>query len=499
MIHSAVPPRRLSRKIVILGLLVILIGLVGLNILSSTAIEGNAYLFRPRDGDTNSNIPSELSHQRFTNYFKHSSEINEGMKDITTKSNEQGEYKSRLDLSNMFSPGFLRVFGQINRPREPLAPGPSTNSPDHLVSIHRYPADTSKNPDTDLSYLTSKSGSINVEDGQNIQTQHIHRDQVFDSVSFPSHHTIPPLPYRRPAHAASSIAARRDPTAICTDIVGMGISHCVAASTQLQGLWKVYLVPQDAPSKGFRFHHLIDQGLNLHHNVERVNNPKDAHVIIFLSTSTKEIPIHNVRAPDGNMRNAFSDRLVVLDEGDGPGHIRKVKNGEYIAYFKRSWVRKSDGAFLANPIRFEDRYYPMTYSVSNNYTSGVFYTDRTHEIVCTLRKNVKQPARARILEWVAEIVQEHSIENISIVGEVNHAQRRTIDKAYLEHNRNAKIVVTCNPSFWDGDFRTWEAMASGALVFVDQMHVPVAYPLIDGVHLIIYDNHDRETFRRKLR
>ena len=82
---------------------------------------------------------------------------------------------------------------------------------------------------------------------------------------------------------------------------------------------------------------------------------------------------------------------------------------------------------------------------------------------------------------------------------MNHAQRRTIDKAYLEHNRNAKIVVTCNPSFWDGDFRTWEAMASGALVFVDQMHVPVAYPLIDGVHLIIYDNHDRETFRRKLR
>ena len=32
----------------------------------------------------------------------------------------------------------------------------------------------------------------------------------------------------------------------------------------------------------------------------------------------------------------------------------------------------------------------------------------------------------------------------------------------------AKIVVTCNPSHSEGDFRTFEALASGALVFVDE-------------------------------
>ena len=275
-------------------------------------------------------------------------------------------------------------------------------------------------------------------------------------------------------------------------MVGMGLSHCVSAATQLVGLWKVFLVPQDAPSKGFRFHHLIDQGLALHRNVRRVASPDAADVILFLSTSTRDLPVKNVTGPDGagSVRNAYLDRLVVLDEGDGPGYIRKVRNGEYIAYFKRSWVRKTDGAFLSNPPRFRDRYFPMVYSVSNNYTSGVFDTVRTHDVVCTLRENKKQPARARVLSWVGKVVAEAGVANTSIVGEVNHAQRRTISRAYLDHNRNAKIVVTCNPSFWDGDFRTWEAMASGALVFVDQMHVPVAYPLLDGVHVVLYDNHD---------
>jgi len=35
--------------------------------------------------------------------------------------------------------------------------------------------------------------------------------------------------------------------------------------------------------------------------------------------------------------------------------------------------------------------------------------------------------------------------------------------------REARIVVTCNPSHWEGDFRLFEAMLSGALVFVDEM------------------------------
>ena len=47
--------------------------------------------------------------------------------------------------------------------------------------------------------------------------------------------------------------------------------------------------------------------------------------------------------------------------------------------------------------------------------------------------------------------------------------------------------MTCNPSRWEGDHRTWEAFANGALVFVDRMWTPLTHPLVDGKHCIFYD------------
>lgn len=63
---------------------------------------------------------------------------------------------------------------------------------------------------------------------------------------------------------------------------------------------------------------------------------------------------------------------------------------------------------------------------------------------------------------------------------------------------NTKIVVTVNPSEWEGDFRLWETMGSGALVFVDPVFVPHRYPLIHGKHVIHFDNQRREDLWEKL-
>lgn len=40
---------------------------------------------------------------------------------------------------------------------------------------------------------------------------------------------------------------------------------------------------------------------------------------------------------------------------------------------------------------------------------------------------------------------------------------------------------------------------AGALVFVDEMVAPMAFPLVDGVHVVYYDPMDRDAFRAKLR
>jgi hypothetical protein len=64
--------------------------------------------------------------------------------------------------------------------------------------------------------------------------------------------------------------------------------------------------------------------------------------------------------------------------------------------------------------------------------------------------------------------------------------RTVVSKQYLGDMYRAKIVVTVNPSGWEGDFRFMEAMATGALVLIDYMYVPRPYPLITDKHVVYY-------------
>ena len=63
---------------------------------------------------------------------------------------------------------------------------------------------------------------------------------------------------------------------------------------------------------------------------------------------------------------------------------------------------------------------------------------------------------------------------------------------------NAMIIVTVNPSEWEGDFRLWESMATGALIFVDPIFAPHPYPLIDGEHLVLFSNSNKSDLWHKL-
>jgi hypothetical protein len=110
--------------------------------------------------------------------------------------------------------------------------------------------------------------------------------------------------------------------------------------------------------------------------------------------------------------------------------------------------------------------------------------------------------------WVKEAVDawpELRGGNGSYVGEVNKGGReqtstdKTHNSEYFRLMRSAEVVVTANPASWEGDSRLWEALASGALVMVDKMSTPLAYPLVHGRHLIYYDITNRSDFMSKLR
>lgn len=62
-------------------------------------------------------------------------------------------------------------------------------------------------------------------------------------------------------------------------------------------------------------------------------------------------------------------------------------------------------------------------------------------------------------------------------------------------------MVTANPDGWDGDMRTWEALASGALVLTDPLLTPLPFhtALRHREHLVFYDNADRDSLLSLLR
>lgn len=81
---------------------------------------------------------------------------------------------------------------------------------------------------------------------------------------------------------------------------------------------------------------------------------------------------------------------------------------------------------------------------------------------------------------------------------MSSATRKEISLTYFQQMFNARIIVTVNPADWEGDFRLWESLCTGALIFVDPLYVPYAYPLVGGEHIVYFDNNNRTDLFTKL-
>ena len=99
--------------------------------------------------------------------------------------------------------------------------------------------------------------------------------------------------------------------------------------------------------------------------------------------------------------------------------------------------------------------------------------------------------RGRLLRFAKRLARDHAFPmQIGPVSECGPVGRSSLDPKYKTCLFDSKIVLHANPDWWEGDSRLWEAIASGALVFVDRMRQPIPHPLVDGVHVIFYDLTD---------
>jgi hypothetical protein len=91
--------------------------------------------------------------------------------------------------------------------------------------------------------------------------------------------------------------------------------------------------------------------------------------------------------------------------------------------------------------------------------------------------------RSRVTQWIDEYVKAHNLVTSSIVGELNHVRtsmlllrpvlinvnvnafalqdsRTVISRRYFDTLHQTEILVTVNPSEWEGDFRLWESLGT---------------------------------------
>ena len=146
-----------------------------------------------------------------------------------------------------------------------------------------------------------------------------------------------------------------------TDIISHPISlikcqnqtRCIKPELQLERTYNVYYCKR--VSYGIRFYFLVREGLLLHPNLQMVETPEQADIVLYLPESAAW---HKSECNNPN----FANKLVVMDgqfnagvscviiclhigvlESDGPTTLDVGRPNWNIVYFKRSFVRRHDG------------------------------------------------------------------------------------------------------------------------------------------------------------
>lgn len=187
----------------------------------------------------------------------------------------------------------------------------------------------------------------------------------------------------------------------------------------------------------------------------------------------------------------YLKKLIIIDYRDNPN---KVVNTECLKYFKRSVVNKKNMKL----INYNKEVIPISYCLKQEVLQykNLFEYDRYIDIAIFFRTSGSK-YRNKISRFIKKNFNNYNIF-VGLSGNNGSIGRNSIQRDYYEKMFHSKIVVTCNPDNWEGDYRTWEALSTGALVFVDNMLTPIINPLINEKHIIFYDKNNLLELKEKI-
>lgn len=230
---------------------------------------------------------------------------------------------------------------------------------------------------------------------------------------------------------------------------------------------KIHFLPWGAmrspPHRQNRGYDQILEGLHDHTDVVLVDDWHDAEAVFAH---------HYCFA--GNMKRAFpGKRTVFFDLDDGTS----VQNVNADVYLKRNYLG-ARGSF--SPAR-EPNVHPFNFMAMDEYFPDED-RPRTIDVCCTLRGG--QGLRNEVLKVLRAAFGGR--KNV-LLNPVSDGGLIGLSRPYLNAMWRSKIVVTCSPCRWEGDNRTFEALASGAMVIMDRHRIVEPAPR-NFKHVIYFDD-----------
>ena len=258
--------------------------------------------------------------------------------------------------------------------------------------------------------------------------------------------------------------------------------------------YRIYFPLFDGPESASAEMRQTHEGLLAHPQVTLVDRPEIADYIVLCQSHLVD---HNPLAVRFRpIKDRYKAKTILLDYDDDPGKIFDAHDFRWRLYFKRSWVDRAQGRVMDHgglALR------PTAYCVVDDMCQAPAGSDqpRPIDVSCLFDDGVIDTpyfmlARGRLLKFARRLAVPHRQLSFQLgtVSECGPVGRARVDPRYKQCLYDSKIVLHANPDPWEGDSRLWEALAAGALVFVDRMHTPLDPPLIDGQHLIFYDLTD---------
>ena len=236
---------------------------------------------------------------------------------------------------------------------------------------------------------------------------------------------------------------------------------------------------------------LIGLGFKVYVNHQHVSlgkvvlNGTPAHVasgcdLVFAGTSSYRSVVNSLGVLNKTIFYEFRDKTVADPAMMGG-----------LAYFKRSVsLGESRVPIIADVI-------PINYAALDEYYEGEGQ-ERVYDIGCFF--DPSNPKLGYRRSAILKALQTRNPPNSLVGHSTAHSMPARLavtnpphDNPFLDFiklQHRTKIIFTAQPGPVDGDNRTWEALASGALVFMDRCYIPTPDLPEDGVHCCHYDAAD---------